>query len=156
MWLVYVRSSMILSHNMWWYISIFKCLMWLVFISQRGRDRVIGIAIQYGLGGGPEIETQWGCFLHPSRPVLRPSQPFKQWVLSLRNVHLKNLGPDLHRRYQLHTKSLQDLTELNTLSGTEGYTMDTQPSAPGPQQRYRYGYIRDIPNHPPHSHTFCT
>ena len=50
----------------------------------------------------------------------------------------------------------EDLTELNTLSGIEGYTMDTQPSAPGPQQRYRYGYIRDIPHHPPHSHTFCT
>jgi len=38
----------------------------------------------------------------------------------------QNLGPDPH-------KSLQDLTELNTLSGIEGYTMDTQPSVPGPQ-----------------------
>ena len=100
----------------------------------------------------------------------------------LHNVHVENLGPDLRRRYPLHTnpsrtsrnfgyvtvapliplatrsnrgtaaahllglqvrtwrdlcgtdiKSLQDFTKLIPLSGIGGYTMDTQPSAPGSQ-----------------------
>jgi len=44
------------------------------------QDSSVGIATRYGLDS-PGIESRWGRdFLHPSRPVLRPTQPPVQWV----------------------------------------------------------------------------
>jgi hypothetical protein len=46
-----------------------------------GRNSSAGIATRYGLDG-PEIELRWGRnFPHPSRLVLGPTQPPRQWVL---------------------------------------------------------------------------
>jgi hypothetical protein len=43
-------------------------------------DSVVGIATGYGLDG-PETEFQLGLdFLHPSRPILGPTQRRIQWV----------------------------------------------------------------------------
>jgi hypothetical protein len=48
-----------------------------------GRDSVASIATRYGLKG-PGIEFRWGRdFQHPSRSVLRPTQPPIPWVPGL-------------------------------------------------------------------------
>jgi hypothetical protein len=48
-----------------------------------GRDSTVSIATRYGLDG-PGIESRWGRdFLHPSRPVLGPTQPPIQWARCL-------------------------------------------------------------------------
>jgi hypothetical protein len=48
-----------------------------------GRDSSVGIAARYGLDG-PGIESLWGRDIpHPSRLVLRPTQPPMQWVSGL-------------------------------------------------------------------------
>jgi hypothetical protein len=53
-----------------------NCLYYLIV----GQDSAVGIATCYGLEG-LEIKSWWGWgFLHPSRPVLRPTQPSIQWV----------------------------------------------------------------------------
>jgi hypothetical protein len=59
------------------------------------RDSSVGIATRYGLDG-PGIESRWQQdFPHPSRPVLRPTQPLIQWVPGLsREVKRSGRGVD--------------------------------------------------------------
>jgi hypothetical protein len=51
-------------------------------IGEYGPGSSVGIATDYGLDG-PGIESRWGEIFHPSRPVLRPTQPPVQWALCL-------------------------------------------------------------------------
>jgi len=103
--------------------------------------------------------TDHRLVLTPPRCQSPPAHTTRTTNLStprLRNVHLENLGPDLHRRYQFHTIS-PGLHEIEPPQWDRrlhhGHTaFCTWPTI----DRYIYGYIRDIPHHPPHSHTFCT
>ena len=67
-------------------VIIYQCSVFtfhLSTIDAVGRDRSVGIATPYGLDG-PGIESRWGRdFLHPSRPILGPTQPPIQWALGL-------------------------------------------------------------------------
>jgi hypothetical protein len=57
-----------------------RILMWVPCGGKSGRDSLVGIANRCGLDG-PGIESRWGRdFPHPSRPVLRPTQPPVKWV----------------------------------------------------------------------------
>ena len=48
-----------------------------------GHDSSVGTATRYGMDG-PGIEFRWGRdFIHPSRPVLGPTQPPIKWVPSI-------------------------------------------------------------------------
>ena len=57
--------------------------IFVVLISARSLDSVVGIATSYGLDG-PGIQSRWGRdFLHPYRLAVRPIQPPIQWVPGL-------------------------------------------------------------------------
>ena len=61
---------------------------YLMSLCDRGRHGSVGIATRYGLDG-TGIESRLGRdFPHPSRPLLRPTQPPIQWTPGLPRANL--------------------------------------------------------------------
>ena len=66
-----------------------------MFVSQRGRDRLVGITTRYGLDGGLGIESQWRRFSAPVQtgPATR-SASYTMGTGSFPGVNSPELGLD--------------------------------------------------------------
>ena len=94
-----------------------------MFVSKRGRDRVVGIAIQYGLDSGPGIKSQWGAFSAPvqidpkahsaSYTMGTSSFPGVRWPGRGVNNSLSS-SAEVKERVQLHMYSVSGLSCLIT------------------------------------------